>query len=59
MHRSKRKWNAGLGLHWKLHNKWALQANWINYYSFELDTYDQNLNASLLYRFGGGEHDDW
>ncbi len=53
------QWNTGLGLHWQLHRKWALHADWINYYSFELDTYDQNLNASLVYRFGGGEHSDW
>ncbi len=51
--------NAGLGLHWKLHNKWALQADWINYYSFQDDAYDQTVNASLIYRFGGGEHADW
>ncbi len=51
--------NAGLGLHWKLHNKWALQADWVNYYSTSQGTYDQNLNASLIYRFGGGEHTDW
>lgn len=53
------QWNAGLGLHWKLHNKWALQADWVNYYSFDQDTYDQNINASFVYRFGGGEHNDW
>ena len=53
------QWNAGLGLHWKLHRKWALQADWINYYDHEKDTYDQMLNAGLIYRFGRGEHDDW
>ena len=52
------QFNAGLGLHWKLHNKWAVHADWVNYYSAELDTLDQNLNASVVYRFGGGEHDD-
>jgi hypothetical protein len=51
--------NAGLGLHWQLYSKWALQAEWVNYYSFQQDTYDQNINASLVYRFGQGEHNDW
>jgi len=51
--------NAGLGLHWKLHRKWALHADWINYYNPSKDTYDQNVNASLSYRFGQGEHADW
>lgn len=53
------QWNAGLGLHWKLHNKWFVQTDWINYFSFEEDTYDQNVNVGLFYRFGGGEHNDW
>jgi hypothetical protein len=53
------QWNAGLGLHWKLYRKWALHADWINYYSPDRDTYDQNINAQLVYRFGRGEHDDW
>ncbi|MEN7973386.1 MAG: DUF3943 domain-containing protein [Verrucomicrobiota bacterium] len=53
------QWNAGIGLHWQLHRKWALQADWINYYGHDEETYDQNLNASLVYRFGHGEHADW
>ena len=52
--------NVGLGLHWQLHNKWALHADWVNYFSHDsVETYDQNLNASLVYRFGGGEYIDW
>lgn len=51
--------NGGLGLHWKLHNKWFLQADWINYYGTDQATYDQNLNVGIFYRFGKGEHDDW
>jgi len=51
--------NAGLGLHWQLHRKWALHTDWVNYYSFQDDTYDQGVNASLTYRFGQGEHADW
>ncbi len=51
--------NAGLGLHWKLHNKWALHADWVNYFTSDsMETHDQNLSASLVYRFGGGERND-
>jgi hypothetical protein len=53
------QWNAGLGLHWRLHRKWALQTDWIHYYSPSRKTYDHNVNAGLVYRFGRGEHDDW
>lgn len=53
------QWNTGLGLHWKLHNKWAIQTDWIHYYSPSKKTYDHNVNAGLVYRFGRGEHDDW
>jgi hypothetical protein len=53
------QWNAGLGMHWKLHRKWALQADWISYYSPSRDTYDQAVNAGLVFRFGQGEHDKW
>lgn len=53
------QWNAGLGLHWRLHRKWALQADWINYYSTAKQTFEQNINTSLVYRFGQGEHDFW
>jgi hypothetical protein len=53
------QWNAGLGLHWQFHRKWALNADWINYYSTAQDTYDQNVNVGLIFRFGRGEHDDW
>ena len=50
--------NAGLGLHWKLHNKWALHADWVNYFTPDsMETHDQNLSASVVYRFGGGEND--
>lgn len=51
--------NAGLGLHWRIHRKWALQADWVNYFSSADETHDQNINAGLVYRFGLGEHDDW
>lgn len=51
--------NAGLGLNWTIHRKWSLQADWINYFSTNRDTYDQTLGANLIYRFGQGEHNDW
>ncbi len=51
--------NAGLGIHYQIHNKWALQADWINYFSTAKDTHDQLMSASIVYRFGRGEHRDW
>ena len=53
------QWNAGMGVHWKLHRKWTVHADWVNYFSTSEETYDQNLSASLTYRFGRGEHNDW
>jgi len=53
------QWNAGVGLHGRLHGKWAIQADWIHHYSFDQDTHDQQLSAGLVYRFGSGEHDRW
>ena len=53
------QWNAGIGLHVRLHRKWALQTDWIHYYSPALNTCDHHVNACLVYRFGFGEHHDW
>ncbi len=53
------QWNGGLGAHWQLHRKWALNADWINYYSPGDKTYDQQFNLGIIYRFGRGEHNDW
>ncbi|MBT3191605.1 MAG: DUF3943 domain-containing protein [Verrucomicrobia bacterium] len=53
------QWNAGIGLHYRIHGKWALQADWLHYYSTSEKTYDRNVNMGLVYRFGRGEHDDW
>lgn len=53
------QWNAGIGIHCRLHRKWALQFDWINRYSPGAETYDRNFNAGLLYRFGRGEQDAW
>jgi hypothetical protein len=51
--------NAGLGLHYRVHNKWALQAEWLNYYTPTESINDQTVSAAVVYRFGGGEHDGW
>lgn len=53
------QWNGGLGLHWQVHRKWGVHADWLNYYSTARSTYDQQVNLGLIYRFGPGEHDDW
>ncbi|MDF7801948.1 DUF3943 domain-containing protein [Pontiellaceae bacterium B1224] len=53
------QWNGGLGLYCKLHRKLALTSDWINYYSPQSGTYDQQFNAGLIYRFGQGEHGGW
>ncbi len=51
--------NAGLGAHWQFHRKLALNADWILFYAPSKNTRDQQFNAGLIYRFGGGEHPDW
>ncbi|HSR87334.1 MAG TPA: DUF3943 domain-containing protein [Pontiella sp.] len=51
--------NAGLGVHYQIHPKWALQSDWINYFSESDDGRDEMLSASIVYRFGRGEHSDW
>ncbi len=53
------QWNGGLGLHYRLHRKWSLQADWIHYYSPSKKNYDHNFNVGVVYRFGRGEHNDW
>ena len=51
--------NGGVGIHWQAFKKIAFQANWVNYYSFYEETYDQTVSAAFVYRFGHGEHDNW
>jgi hypothetical protein len=53
------QWTGGVGAHWQLHPKLALNVNWINYYSPISQTYDQQFNTGIIYRFGRGEHTDW
>lgn len=47
--------NAGLGLHYKINNNWAVQADWRSFYSTRTKTNENQLSSSLLYRFGKGE----
>lgn len=58
-HTANFQWNGGLGLHWQLHRKLSLKADWINYYSPSSKTYDQQVNIGAIFRFGRGEHQDW
>jgi hypothetical protein len=51
--------NAGLGLHWQIHDKWAVNSDWINYFDPSRETHDQNINVGVIYRFGEGEHAIW
>jgi len=51
--------NGGFGLHWQIHRKWSLQADWILHHSLEHETSDQEFNIGILYRFGQGEHRNW
>lgn len=48
--------NAGLGVHYKLTDNWALQAEVINYHTFKTHSNEQQATAKILYRFGKGEH---
>lgn len=47
--------NAGLGLHYKLTNNWALQTDWRHYYSTRTKTHENQLGSTVIYRFGKGE----
>jgi hypothetical protein len=53
------QWNGGVGAHWRLLPKLAINADWINYYSPGAKTYDQQFNTGIIYRFGRGERNDW
>ncbi|PKF62175.1 DUF3943 domain-containing protein [Psychromonas sp. psych-6C06] len=47
--------NAGLGLHYKITNNWAIQGDWRSYYSTRTKTHENHLSSSIIYRFGKGE----
>lgn len=49
-------WNAGLGVHHQFTPKWAMQADYIAFYSPSQHTTEQLANVRLLYRFGAGEN---
>ncbi|HEY5653264.1 MAG TPA: DUF3943 domain-containing protein, partial [Pontiella sp.] len=52
------QWTTGPGLHWKIHSKWALHAQWNNYYSPSREMYDQTFSMGLIYRFGYGDQEE-
>lgn len=47
--------NAGLGLHYKINDNWAIQSDWRHYYSSRTNTQDDQLGTAIIYRFGKGE----
>ncbi|WP_022940047.1 DUF3943 domain-containing protein [Psychromonas hadalis] len=47
--------NAGLGLHYKINNNWAIQTDWRHYYSTREETHGNHISSSIIYRFGKGE----
>lgn len=47
--------NAGVGLHYRLNAKWALQADLVNYYTTDEESHHQQLIGKVVYRFGAGE----
>ncbi|MEL0630857.1 DUF3943 domain-containing protein [Psychromonas aquatilis] len=47
--------NAGIGFHYKLNNKWALQVDATNYFTTDESSHDQQISGKVIYRFGEGE----
>ena len=47
--------NGGLGLHYKINNNWAVQADWRHYYGTQSYNNDDQIGAAIIYRFGKGE----
>lgn len=47
--------HSGVGVHWVIDPKWALQADWRYMYSFDDSNNDQTLMTTIVYRFGEGE----
>lgn len=48
--------DIGVGLHYKITNKWAVQTDWHRYYSTRTHSSEDQLTSLLLYRFGKGDH---
>ena len=47
--------NGGLGVHYKINNNWAVEADWRHYYKTKSYNNDNQIGASIIYRFGNGE----
>ncbi|MCK5819546.1 MAG: DUF3943 domain-containing protein [Psychromonas sp.] len=47
--------NGGLGLHYKINNKFAAQTDWRHYYTKNTYQNDDQYSVRVIYRFGNGE----
>ena len=47
--------NTGVGLHYRLNANWAIQADYVNYFTTHESSHDQQMTGKLVYRFGDGE----
>lgn len=47
--------NSGVGLHYRLNANWALQADYVNYFTTHDSSHDQQMTGKVVYRFGDGE----
>ena len=47
--------NTGLGIHYKINNKWAVQTDLRHYYGTQSYNNDDQIGAAIIYRFGKGE----
>ncbi len=47
--------HSGVGLHWVLHPKWALQVDYRYFKGFGDGYADQTLMSTVVYRFADGE----
>jgi hypothetical protein len=47
--------NASAGLHYKINQNWAIQAQWTHHYSHNHKTQDNLVSSSIIYRLGKGE----
>lgn len=47
--------NSGVGLHYRLNANWALQADYVNYFTTHESSHDQQMTGKVIYRFGAGE----
>lgn len=49
--------NAGVGLHYRLNANWAIQADYVNYFTTHQSSHDQQMTGKVVYRFGDGERE--